>query len=294
MLRFVAERKIVPCLIGSLFLHFFGVGMFYQGPALYEAPVPIWPRGNCMLDVHMVAAGAPDGAKGSPVVEEIPDVKVAAEPQKETIDMPGVSTPAPDQKIELAKREEVAVPDDRVEKDRKKKRREILLRRKAHFKKMLAAAEEDARRVFAGKKRAAQGSGTAGIMSRNGNGSHNVPGGNGGADIMNVQAGIRNGAIVSFVAPMYPVYARRKGHEGDVLVEGVIVENGSVRDCRLIRSSGHDELDRAALQAMLRARFNPARIAGFAIKKTVRLPFSFRLDAGRTTALADSRTESPE
>jgi TonB family protein len=291
----MSERKIVPCLIGSLFLHIFGVGMVYQRPALCEAPAPMWAKGNCMLDVHMVAAGVPGGAKGGPVIEEIPDVKVAAaEPQKETETAPAITAPDPEEKIALAKSEAVAVPGETAEKDRKKKSRVILLRRKAHFKKALAAAAEDARRALSEKRGAAQGSGAAGMISRNGSGLSNVPGGNGGTDVMNVQAGIRNGAITSFIAPMYPVYSRRKGHEGDVLVEGVIIENGSVGDCRLIQSSGHEELDRAALRAMLRARFNPARIAGFAVKKTVRLPFSFRLDAGRTTALAASRAGYPE
>lgn len=271
--------------------------MFYQRPVLCEMPLPLWARGNCMLDVHMVAAGIPDGAKGNSVTEEIPEVKVSSVQSAETADStPAVAAqtraPAPEQRIDLVKKEEVAAPGTAVENDRKKKRREILLRRKAHFKKILDAAKDGARRASAENgATAGSGAGTGGVLPRSGRGLRGVAGGNGGADIINVQAGIRDGSIVSFVSPAYPIYARRKGHEGDVIVEGVIVENGLVRDCRLVRSSGHEELDRAALEAMLRARFNPARIAGFAVRKTVRLPFSFRLYEGRETALADSRAE---
>jgi protein TonB len=58
--------------------------------------------------------------------------------------------------------------------------------------------------------------------------------------------------------PIYPPGARRFGFEGTVVVKALVDKEGLVRDTRLLRSSGFDELDRAALDAAMLCRYSPA------------------------------------
>lgn len=60
------------------------------------------------------------------------------------------------------------------------------------------------------------------------------------------------------IVPAYPRSARRKGHEGSVTVEFSISDDGGVGAAEVAKSSGHAELDRAALSAVETARFAPA------------------------------------
>ena len=80
-------------------------------------------------------------------------------------------------------------------------------------------------------------------------------------------SGQASGAFVSFDSlavpgvrvpkPEYPAIARRWGHEGTVVLEIVIAAEGSVSDARVLKSSGYDELDEAAIDIVLkRWRFN--------------------------------------
>ena len=55
------------------------------------------------------------------------------------------------------------------------------------------------------------------------------------------------------IVPVYPRSARRRGHEGCVTVEISVAEDGNVVGAEVVASSGHDELDQAALQAALAA-----------------------------------------
>ena len=52
--------------------------------------------------------------------------------------------------------------------------------------------------------------------------------------------------------PNYPDLARRWGHEGTVVLELIIAEDGTVKDSRILKSSGYDELDDAAVKVVLK------------------------------------------
>lgn len=78
--------------------------------------------------------------------------------------------------------------------------------------------------------------------------------------------------------PAYPRSARRLGHEGRVLLEADIDARGRVLDARVAESSGHEELDRAAMKALLRSRFKPGMLGGLRVRSSTRLAFRFRLD----------------
>ncbi|HRZ86760.1 MAG TPA: hypothetical protein P5287_03000, partial [bacterium] len=138
-------NKILICVAASIILHvaaFVGVfDLLSRPPALSELPMPLWAKGNCMLDVDLVSAGSPDGAKRETAVTEVPDLKVAAAGQDEDVSTaPEVAPAVPEPKGELAAQKTAALRDAAVEQKRRDKRRQILLRRKSHFKKMLAAA----------------------------------------------------------------------------------------------------------------------------------------------------------
>ncbi len=60
----------------------------------------------------------------------------------------------------------------------------------------------------------------------------------------------------------YPMEAMRHGEEGYVTVSFNIGVDGRMSDCRVIRSSGFDELDRIPCAVLpARARFSPAKAA---------------------------------
>lgn len=79
-------------------------------------------------------------------------------------------------------------------------------------------------------------------------------------------------------APRYPRNALRAGHEGTVLLRVLVDETGRPREVSVEDSSGHRELDRAALQQVLeRWRFHPAQRDGRAVPAYALVPVEFRL-----------------
>ena len=79
------------------------------------------------------------------------------------------------------------------------------------------------------------------------------------------------------IVPVYPRSARRKGHEGRVTVEISVAEDGGIASAEVVASSGHAELDAAALGAVRTARFAPATEDGVSVSGRLRLTFDFRL-----------------
>ncbi len=63
-------------------------------------------------------------------------------------------------------------------------------------------------------------------------------------------------------APPYPRNSRRLGEEGEVLLEVLILEDGTVGEIRVLKSSGYPRLDASALNAVKRWRYEPARLGG--------------------------------
>jgi len=78
-------------------------------------------------------------------------------------------------------------------------------------------------------------------------------------------------------APVYPSASRRRGEEGTVLLELLVLADGSVTDVRVKKSSGHPRLDQSALNAVKRWRYTPATRAGVAIEYRYLQPIKFDL-----------------
>lgn len=78
--------------------------------------------------------------------------------------------------------------------------------------------------------------------------------------------------------PDYPARALEFGLTGTVTIRALVSPEGDTQETRLWRSSGHPLLDAAALAAVRRWAFEPARHAGRAVPAWVEVPVHFRLN----------------
>ncbi|MBM7063137.1 energy transducer TonB [Pseudomonas sp. UL073] len=81
--------------------------------------------------------------------------------------------------------------------------------------------------------------------------------------------------------PTYPSLARRRNQQGVVLVEVRLDSQGTQRELKVLRSSGVESLDRAALAAVAGWRFRPETQNGKAVPSRVQIPIQFALTASR-------------
>lgn len=86
-------------------------------------------------------------------------------------------------------------------------------------------------------------------------------------------------AVLSAPQPAYPEQARKDGSEGTVILAIEILENGRPGSVAVQRSSGHEELDEAAVKAVKNWRFTAARNSqtGQAVSCRTKLPVTFTL-----------------
>ena len=77
--------------------------------------------------------------------------------------------------------------------------------------------------------------------------------------------------------PEYPAEARSLNQEGVVMVGVVVSAAGDPSEVSVHRSSGHALLDDAAVRAVRRWRFEPARTAGLPVTSHVEVPVRFNL-----------------
>ena len=78
-------------------------------------------------------------------------------------------------------------------------------------------------------------------------------------------------------APAYPTAAKQARQEGTVTLEVEVSTAGLPTKVSLARSSGFPALDQAALAAVRRWKFEPARTAGVAVPGHVVVPLRFEL-----------------
>lgn len=81
--------------------------------------------------------------------------------------------------------------------------------------------------------------------------------------------------------PLYPEEARRRGHAGTVIVLAEVAADGLVLAVSLQEPSPHPELNREALRAVRRWRFEPARRGGVAVAIATPVTVVFRLQDPR-------------
>lgn len=78
--------------------------------------------------------------------------------------------------------------------------------------------------------------------------------------------------------PEYPERARRRGHEGRVVLAVTVTATGEPVSVEVADSSGYPLLDRAALRAVRRWRFHPAAGIDPRELSQVKVPITFRLE----------------
>jgi protein TonB len=79
--------------------------------------------------------------------------------------------------------------------------------------------------------------------------------------------------------PDYPAQARRRGLEGEALLEITILADGACGEVRVLECSGSSLFGEAALAAVRKWRYRPAARNGQAVAAVVSVRFVFRLRA---------------
>jgi periplasmic protein TonB len=77
--------------------------------------------------------------------------------------------------------------------------------------------------------------------------------------------------------PRYPDSARRQGISGTTTLLFEVLENGRVGEVRVEQSGGHPDLDQAAVEAIQKWRFEPARRGAQPVAVWLRMPVRFVL-----------------
>jgi len=97
-------------------------------------------------------------------------------------------------------------------------------------------------------------------------------------DSPSYQAPNFNAAYLDNPAPNYPSISRRLGEQGKVLLRVQVASDGKADSVALHTSSGSNRLDQAALAAVKKWRFVPARRGGQAVSASVVVPVSFSIE----------------
>lgn len=80
----------------------------------------------------------------------------------------------------------------------------------------------------------------------------------------------------NMVKPQYPEFARRLGQEGYVLLKVLVDETGNPKKVEVLKSGGK-AFDEAAVEAIKKSTFHPARDKGVPIPCYVKIPIRFQL-----------------
>lgn len=78
--------------------------------------------------------------------------------------------------------------------------------------------------------------------------------------------------------PVYPALSRRMSEEGKVLLKVRVSAQGAALDVAVSKSSGFARLDAAAVEAVTRWRFVPAKRGDEAVDSSVIVPITFALE----------------
>lgn len=86
-------------------------------------------------------------------------------------------------------------------------------------------------------------------------------------------------AYLNNPAPSYPAYARRAREQGVVMLRVRVDAAGGVEGVEIHKSSGSQRLDDAALAAVKRWRFAPARMGDRPVSGIALVPINFQLES---------------
>jgi protein TonB len=84
--------------------------------------------------------------------------------------------------------------------------------------------------------------------------------------------------MIYYVTPEYPLFAKKAGIAGNVMIQALISHEGNVLDARVYKSSGNRQLDEAAETAAYKNKYKPAVQNGRPIAIWVTYKVVFKLD----------------
>jgi protein TonB len=92
---------------------------------------------------------------------------------------------------------------------------------------------------------------------------------------LNVSTGVMEGRLLAPIRPVYPAIAKAAHVEGTVVVEAIISRAGTIESLHVV--SGPEMLQRAALDAIREARYQPYRLNGVPTEVQTRITVNFRI-----------------
>lgn len=98
------------------------------------------------------------------------------------------------------------------------------------------------------------------------------------ADTQTYQSPNFNAAYLNNPPPDYPSISRRLGEQGLVLLSVLVTENGTAGSVELQTGSGSSRLDQAALEAVKKWRFIPAKRGEQPVSASVVVPVRFSIE----------------
>ena len=120
------------------------------------------------------------------------------------------------------------------------------------------------------------GSNGAGVLASRREGTGKIP--QEGSDVWSPKDADAIPRYGDNVLPAYPPLARLRGYQGMVVLFVEVLADGRVGQVGIRRSTGHEILDRAALEAIRTWRFEPGRRTGRAVTMSVEVPVRFVLN----------------
>lgn len=140
------------------------------------------------------------------------------------------------------------------------------------------AVEETSVSPSASNSESASSSSAVNASGGNGNGENDKGTATGAGNGSGKKGSVVRPRILSKVEPTYPEGARKAGLEGTAVVRIQILANGLPGDVSINTTSGHDMLDEAAIAAVRKWQFIPAKSQeSGAIMCYTNIPISFRL-----------------
>jgi protein TonB len=89
---------------------------------------------------------------------------------------------------------------------------------------------------------------------------------------------VQNLAVSKRVEPVYPPASRRAGEQGTAMFRVLVDERGRPSDVQVLKSSGFPKLDQAALDAIRKWTFTPAKNGATPILSWTRVQVKFQLN----------------
>ena len=80
------------------------------------------------------------------------------------------------------------------------------------------------------------------------------------------------------INPKYPMNSRRKGEQGRVILDVLVSKDGAATSNTLVSSSGFKDLDAAAKEAVMLAKFKPGARNGKPVDASARITILFQLN----------------